>query len=191
MTLRRFKSHTPRLGERVYVDETALVIGQVALADDVSVWPGTVIRGDVNQIQIGRRSNVQDACVCHVTHDGPYAPGGFALTVGEDVTIGHRVVIHGCTIGDRVLIGMGAIVMDGAVVESEVLLGAGALVPQGKRLQSGYLYAGVPARQTRELSDEERASLAYSAQHYVKMKNAYLAERASGDDEAPPTNQNH
>ncbi|MEO0422675.1 MAG: gamma carbonic anhydrase family protein [Pseudomonadota bacterium] len=180
MSLRRFKDHRPVLGERVYVDETALVIGQVTLADDASIWPGTVVRGDVNQIRIGARSNVQDACVCHVTHDGPYAPGGFALTVGEDVTVGHRVVIHGCTIGDRVLIGMGAVVMDGAVVESEVLLGAGALVPQGKRLESGYLYAGVPARQIRPLSAEEIESLPYSARHYVKMKDAYLADRAEG-----------
>lgn len=177
MSLRRFQSHRPRVGERVYVDETALVIGQVTLADDVSIWPGTVLRGDVNQIRIGARSNVQDASVCHVTHDGPYAPGGFTLSVGEDVTVGHRVVIHGCTIGDRVLIGMGAIVMDGAQVESDVLLGAGALVPQGRRLESGFLYAGVPARQVRALTSEELQSLPYSAQHYVRMKNTYLADR--------------
>ncbi len=178
MALRRYQSHRPVLGERVYVDESALIIGQVTLADDVSVWPGTVLRGDVNQIRIGARSNVQDSCVCHVTHDGPYAPGGYRLTVGEDVTVGHRVVIHGCTIGDRVLIGMGAIVMDDAQVESDVLLGAGALVPQGKRLESGYLYAGVPARQIRALTAEEIRSLPYSAQHYVRMKDTYLADQA-------------
>lgn len=173
MALRPFQQHRPTLGERAWVDETALVIGQVTLGTDVSIWPGTIVRGDVNRIVIGARSNVQDGCVCHVTHDGEYTPGGFALRVGEDVTVGHRVVLHGCTVGDRVLVGMGAVVMDGAVIEDEVLLGAGALVPQGRRLAAGHLYAGVPARQVRALTATERDSLAYSARHYVKLKDLY------------------
>lgn len=173
MALRTYQQYQPTVGARVYVDESAVVIGRVTLADDVSVWPGTVMRGDVNWISIGARSNVQDACVCHVTHDGPNTPGGFALTVGEDVTVGHRVVLHGCTVGSRVLVGMGAIVMDGAVIEDDVLLAAGALVPQGRRLESGKLYAGVPARPVRELSAGERESLRYSAAHYVRMKDTY------------------
>lgn len=157
-----------------------MVIGQVSLGTDVSVWPKTVIRGDVNWVRIGARTNVQDGCVLHVTHDGPHTPGGFPLSVGEDVTVGHGVVLHAATIGDRALIGMGAIVMDAAVIESDVLLGAGALVPPGKRLQSGRLYAGTPARPVRDLRPDELESLRYSAQHYVKLKDQYLQQRDGG-----------
>lgn len=173
MSLRPYLDALPHLGERVYVDPAASVIGQVMLADDVSIWPGAVVRGDVNVIQIGARSNIQDGAVCHVTHDGPYSPGGAALTIGTDVTVGHRAVLHACTIGARCLIGMGALVLDGAVLEEEVMLGAGALVPPGKRLDSGWLYVGSPARPTRLLRDEERAFLAYSAAHYVRLKERY------------------
>jgi carbonic anhydrase/acetyltransferase-like protein (isoleucine patch superfamily) len=173
MSLRPYLDALPHLGERVYVDPAATVIGQVTLADDVSVWPGAVVRGDVNVIQIGARSNIQDGAVCHVTHDGPYSPGGVALTIGADVTVGHRAVLHACTIGSRCLIGMGALVLDGAVLEEEVMLGAGALVPPGKRLESGWLYVGSPARPARLLREAERAFLAYSAAHYVRVKDRY------------------
>ena len=173
MSLRPYLDVLPQLGERVYVDPAASVIGQVTLADDVSIWPGAVVRGDVNVIHIGARSNIQDGAVCHVTHDGPYSPGGAALTVGADVTVGHRAVLHACTIGARCLIGMGALVLDGAVLEEEVMLGAGALVPPGKRLDSGWLYVGSPARPARLLRETERGFLAYSAAHYVRLKDRY------------------
>lgn len=177
MPLRSFQSQAPVLGKRVYLDDTALVIGQVSLADDVSLWPYAVARGDVNTIRIGARSNIQDASVLHVTHDGPYTPGGVALSVGEDVTVGHRCLLHACSIGSRCLIGMGSIVMDGALVEDDVLLGAGSLVSPGKRLQSGYLYRGSPVRQIRLLTDAEREMLRYSAAHYLRLKDIYLSAR--------------
>lgn len=173
--IRRFESQAPVLGQRVYTDDTALVIGRVALGDDVSLWPYVVVRGDVNAIRIGARSNVQDLSVLHVTHDGPYSPGGFALAVGADVTVGHRCVLHACTVGDRCLIGMGSIVMDGTVIEDEVLIAAGSLVSPGKRLESGYLYRGSPARKLRPLAAQERDMLRYSAAHYVSLKNRYLS----------------
>ncbi|HKT31209.1 MAG TPA: gamma carbonic anhydrase family protein [Gammaproteobacteria bacterium] len=175
MPVRQFQSQAPVLGQRVYVDDTALVIGQVILADDVSLWPYVVARGDVNAIRIGARSNIQDLSVLHVTHDGPYSPGGFALAIGEDVTVGHRCVLHACTIGDRCLVGMGSIVMDGAVIEDEVLLAAGSLVGPGKRLESGYLYRGSPARKLRPLAAPERDMLRYSAAHYLGLKDRCLS----------------
>ena len=173
--IRRFQSQAPILEQRVYVDDTALVIGRVVLADDVSLWPYVVVRGDMNAIRIGARSNVQDLSVLHVTHDGPYSPGGLALAVGEDVTVGHRCVLHACTIGARCLIGMGSIVMDGAVIKDEVLLAAGSLVGPGKCLESGYLYRGSPARKLRPLAAQEREMLRYSAAHYVGLKDRYLS----------------
>lgn len=174
MPLRPFQSFLPILGARVYLDSTALVIGQVTLADDVSLWPYVVARGDVNSIRVGARSNIQDLSVLHVTHDGPYTPGGLPLTIGAEVTVGHRCLLHACTIGDRCLIGMGSIVMDGAVIEDEVLLGAGSLVSPGKRLLSGHLYRGRPVQQIRPLTDSEREMLHYSAARYVRLKDDYL-----------------
>jgi len=174
MPIRPYQQTQPELGRGVYVDDSAVVIGKITLADDVSIWPQCVVRGDVNSIRIGARSNIQDATVIHVTHDGPYTPGGIATVLGADVTVGHRCLLHACTIGNVCLIGMGAIVMDGAVLEDEVFLAAGSLVPPGKRLRSGYLYRGSPAREVRPLTDEEKAQLRYSAAHYVRLKNTYL-----------------
>lgn len=175
MPLRNYRDWQPQLGSRVYVDESAVVIGRAELADDVSIWPFCAVRGDVNFIRIGARSNIQDATVIHVTHDGPYTPdGGIPTLVGEDVTVGHKCLLHACTIGNRCLIGMGAIVMDGAVLEDEVFLAAGSLVPPGKQLKSGYLYRGSPARAVRELTENEREQLRYSAAHYVRLKDEYL-----------------
>lgn len=174
--LRAYQGVLPTLGERVYLDPQACVIGDTVLGDDVSVWPMAVVRGDVNHIRIGARTSVQDGSVLHVSHpapDGP--PGGHPLVIGADVTIGHRVVLHGCTVGDRCLIGMGAIVLDGAVIEDEVMVGAGALVPPGKRLLSRTLWVGSPARQVRELTDAEIRRLAASAAHYVRVKDRYRA----------------
>ena len=163
----------PRLGQGVYVHTTAQVIGDVTLGDDVSVWPGTVIRGDVNRIMIGTGSNVQDLSVLHVSHKSSWDPGGAPLIVSERVTIGHKVILHGCEIGDECLIGMGSIVMDGAVVEARVLVAAGSLVPAGKRLESGHLYVGRPVKQARPLTPEEIVHFAYSAAHYAKLAASY------------------
>jgi carbonic anhydrase/acetyltransferase-like protein (isoleucine patch superfamily) len=174
MSVRPYLHHVPLLGERVFVDPSAVVIGKVTLGDDVSVWPTSVLRGDVNDIAIGARSNVQDGSILHVTHDGEYAPGGRALVVGTDVTVGHRAVLHACTIGNFCLIGMGAIVLDGAVLEDYVMVGAGSIVAPGKRLESRGLYVGSPARRVRDLTDREVSFLPYSAAHYVKLKNEYL-----------------
>jgi len=171
--IKPFKHHQPQLGQRVFVDDTAVVIGKVTLGDDVSVWPLTVIRGDVHTITIGRQSNVQDGSVLHVTSPKPHVPEGFPLVIGEQVTIGHKVMLHGCTIGDRCLIGMGAIVLDGAVIENDVLLGAGSLVAPGKRLTRGGLYQGIPARRVRDLSEQEIARFVDGAEHYVDLKNQY------------------
>jgi carbonic anhydrase/acetyltransferase-like protein (isoleucine patch superfamily) len=166
----------PSIGASVYIDDSAVVIGDVALADDVSVWPATVIRGDVHSISIGEGTNVQDGSVLHVSHDSPYQPGGFPLHIGKGVTIGHRAVVHACTVGDYCLIGIGAIVMDGAVLGDYVMLGAGALVPPGKKLDGGFLYVGAPAKQARALSDKDKEFLHYSYRHYMHLKDDYLRQ---------------
>lgn len=168
----------PRLGRNVYIADTARVIGDVVLGEDVSVWPQAVIRGDVNTIRIGARTNIQDGCILHVTHDGPHTPGGHALDIGEDVTLGHGAVLHGCRVGARCLVGIRATVLDGAILEDEVLLGAGALVAPGKRLESGFLYHGQPARKVRALDAGEREALAYSAAHYAELARRYLGNTA-------------
>jgi carbonic anhydrase/acetyltransferase-like protein (isoleucine patch superfamily) len=165
----------PELGVRAWVDPAAVVIGRVTLDDDASVWPLAVVRGDVNSIAIGARTNVQDACVLHVTHDGPYTPGGQALVVGDDVTLGHRVTLHACTVGHRCLVGISSTVLDGAVLEDDVFLAAGSLVPPGTRLESRALYRGSPAERVRDLSEAELEMLRYSAQHYVRLKDRYLS----------------
>jgi len=174
--IRPFGGVTPTLGARVYVDPAATVIGQVTLGDDASVWPGAVIRGDMHTIAIGARSNVQDNAVLHITHASDFNPGGWPLTIGDDVIIGHRAVLHGCTLGNRILVGNGAIINDGAIVEDEVIVGAGCMVPPGKRLESGFVYVGNPCRQARPVSDSERGFFNYSPANYVKLKDQYLAE---------------
>ncbi len=173
--IRSFEHKTPHVGSRVYIDPAATVIGDVTLEDDASVWPMSVIRGDVHSIHIGTASNIQDGCVLHVTHDSGYARGGHPLVIGVGVTVGHRAVLHGCRIGDHCLIGIGAIVMDGAELEGRIMLGAGSLVPPGKRLESGFLYVGSPARQARPLKEMELEFLYYSSRHYVGLKERYLA----------------
>ena len=169
----------PHLGAGVFVHPSACVIGDVVLDEDVSVWPGTVIRGDVNSIRIGTGSNLQDLSVLHVSHKSSWNPAGASLTLGCQVTVGHRVILHGCAIGDECLIGMGAIIMDKVVIEPRVLVGAGSLVPEGERLQSGYLYLGTPARKVRELNEQELLYFAYSARHYIRLKNHYLGVDAA------------
>lgn len=173
--VRSYENIAPRLGERVYIDPMAVVIGDVQLGDDCSVWPHTVIRGDMHRIRIGARCSIQDGSVLHITHAGPYDPEGFPLMIGDEVTVGHRVVLHGCTIGNRVLIGIGAIVMDGAVIEDDVMLGAGSLVPPGKKLASGFLYMGSPAKQARPLTEKEKSFFSYGANNYSKLKEKHRA----------------
>ena len=172
--LRSFKGIAPRLGERVYVDPASSVIGDVVLGDDVSIWPGTVLRGDVNHIRVGARTSIQDGSVVHVAHHGPYGPG-FPCLIGEGVTIGHAAVVHACTIGDYCMIGMHATVMDGAVVKKYGFVGAGSLVSPGKVVGERELWLGNPARFVRVLSDAQIEQLHYSADHYVRLKDEYLA----------------
>ncbi|MDP2283364.1 MAG: gamma carbonic anhydrase family protein [Pseudohongiella sp.] len=176
MAIETFEQITPLLSAGVFVHNSAVVIGDVHIGPDSSVWPMAVIRGDIHQIRIGARSSIQDGAVLHVTHDGPFNPGGFPCVVGDDVTVGHNVMLHGCTIQSRVLIGMGTIVMDGAVVESEVVIGGGSLVPPGKRLESGFLYVGSPVKKIRELSEQEKSFFLYSAGKYRELKDRYLAQ---------------
>jgi carbonic anhydrase/acetyltransferase-like protein (isoleucine patch superfamily) len=175
MNIRPYLEHLPRLGARTYVDPAASVIGDVVLGDDVSIWPGAVVRGDVNHIRIGDRTNVQDGSVVHVTHEGPYTrPGGFACLIGADVTIGHGAIVHACTIEDAVLIGMGATVLDGVVVKKHGFVGAGAVVSPGKTVGECELWLGNPARCARTLREDEIEQLYYSAKHYVRLKDKYL-----------------
>ncbi|CAG7857411.1 Protein YrdA [biofilm metagenome] len=174
MSIRSFNNISPKIGDSTYIDASAVVIGDVTIGNHVSIWPTVVVRGDVASITIGNNSNIQDGSVLHVTHYGKFTDRSYPLTIGQHVTVGHRAVIHACTIGDYCLIGMGAIVMDDAVLEDYVMLGAGALVPPGKRLASGYLYVGIPAKESRPLTDTEKEFLMYSSQHYVELKNKYL-----------------
>ena len=173
-TLRPYKNIHPTIGNNVYIDPFSSIIGDVKLADDVSIWPMCVLRGDVNNISVGARTNIQDGSVLHVARKGEASVDGYSLTIGEDVTVGHKAMLHACTIGDRVLVGMGAIILDNANIEDDVIIGAGTLVPPNKVLQSGFLYIGSPAKAARQLTDAEMAFLKRSADHYVNLKNEYI-----------------
>jgi len=175
-----YRDWTPDFGPKVWVHPTATVIGRVEIGAESSIWPGAVLRGDVNHIRIGARTSIQDGSILHVASDRLAGGGGIPLLVGDDCTVGHRVILHACTIGNRCLIGMGAILMDGAVLGDEVIVGAGALVPAGKKLPTRTLWVGSPARQSRKLTEKEIAYLAESAAHYVALKNEYLAAQALG-----------
>lgn len=179
--IRSFDNLVPRIADSSFVDPAAVVIGEVSLAENTSVWPCAVIRGDVNRISIDAGSNVQDFAMLHVTHKRAEDPDGAPLTIGKNVTIGHHVTLHGCSIGDEVLVGIGSIVQDRAVIESQVLIGAGSLVPPGKRLQSGYLYLGNPVRQVRPLTEQEIAYFRYSAEHYQRLAKKHQASQIADD----------
>jgi len=173
MSIRSFNTFHPQLGEHCYVDESAVVIGQIFLGNNCSVWPTAVLRGDVNPIAIGNQTNIQDGSILHTNQVGAIDPNGSTIQIGNGVTIGHRVTLHGCRIEDYCLIGMNCCILDHSVIESEVLLGAGSLVPPGKRLTSGYLYLGSPAKQIRPLTQTEKDNIRYSAEHYSKLKDQY------------------
>ena len=178
--IRSYDGVMPSLGERVMIDPSAVVLGDLVLGDDVSVWPQCAIRADMHHIRIGHRTNIQDNSVLHITHASQFNEAGWPLTIGDDVTVGHSVVLHGCTIGNRVLVGIGSIVMDGAAVEDEVMIGAGSLVTPGKTLKSSWLYAGSPAKPMREITERERSFLTYSARNYMRLKDRFLNECSTG-----------
>lgn len=181
MTIRNFEGIQPRIAASAYIDETALVIGDVEIDEDSSVWPMCVIRGDVQSIRIGTRTSIQDGTVVHVTHDSRFCPGGKATRIGNDITVGHKVILHACTIEDTCLIGMGAVIMDGALVKERVIIGAGSLVPPGKVLESGHLYVGSPVQQVRPLNERELEFLTYSAHNYVRLKNRHLGMQSGSN----------
>ncbi len=166
-----YKDKSPIIHPSVFLAENVVIIGDVVLGEDSSVWYGTVIRGDVNYIRIGKGTNIQDNSVVHVTHDT------HPTIIGDYVTVGHRVVLHGCKIGNHVLIGMGAVVMDGVEIEDYVLVGAGALLTPNKKFPSGVLVAGFPAKVVRDLKEEEIKLIEESAKNYIAYKNNYLSQK--------------
>lgn len=170
--LRPYKGIWPRLGERVYVDVSAQVIGDVELGDHASIWMNAVVRGDVNSIVIGPGTNIQDNCVIHVMHVT------HPTVLADHVTVGHSVTLHGCTIGSRCLIGMGAIILNGAVIGEESIVAAGTLVPEGMQVPPRSLVMGAPAKVRRPVTEEERKGLLEYAQHYLEYKETYLQETA-------------
>ena len=174
MNVRPHLQWKPVIGRQVWIDPAAVVIGRVTIGDDASIWPGAVLRGDVNTIEIGARTSIQDGSILHVASARLAGADGIPLLVGAECTVGHGVILHACTIGTRCLVGMGAIVMDGAIVGDEVIIGAGSLVPAGRKLPPRTLWVGSPARQARALRAPEIAMLAESAAHYVALKDDYL-----------------
>ncbi len=176
MPVREYNSVSPSIADTCYIDDSSVLVGEISIGADSSVWPLVAARGDVNYIKIGARTNIQDGSVLHVTRKSSGNPEGNPLIIGDDVTVGHKCMLHGCTLGNRILVGMGAIVMDGAIVEDDVFIGAGTLVPPNKRLESGYLYVGNPMMKKRPLKESEQAFLKVSADNYVRLKDEYLAQ---------------
>ena len=167
MTIRKFKNFTPDIHANAYIDDSAVVIGNVTINEESSIWPKTVIRGDVQKVSIGARTNIQDVSILHVTSDNEFTPGGIPLDIGNDVTIGHGVILHACEIEDLCLIGTGTIILDGATIKSNSMLAAGSLVGPNKIIESGILYKGSPAKPIRDLTDKEVKYIAFSSKHYV------------------------
>jgi len=170
MTLIPFGGHSPRIDPAAFVAPGAMLIGNVEMGPEASVWYNCVLRGDMNLIRIGARSNVQDGSVIHVDPHRPGGPDeGFPCLIGEDVLIGHLAMIHGCTLLDRAFVGLGAIVMDGCVIEGDAMLAAGAMLTQGKRIPSGQLWAGRPAKYVRDLTEKDLAGMRMGVAHYVAL----------------------
>ncbi|MCX7552867.1 gamma carbonic anhydrase family protein [Marinicella sp. S1101] len=178
--IRVFNNHFPQIGARVFIDPFAVVIGEVTLGDDVSIWPMVVIRGDVHRINIGASTNIQDGSILHVTHRNDADPDGGPLTIGQGVTVGHGAILHACDIGDYCLVGMGSTVLDKAQMEHHSMLGAGSVLPPGKIIKTGELWVGNPAKKVKDLSQSQRQSLEYSAKHYVKLKDTYQQQQTDG-----------
>ncbi len=175
--IRTFHGLSPDISPIAYVDPSAQVIGRVQVGDDSSIWPCSVLRGDMHAIRIGARTNIQDGALLHVTHDARFTLGGFALTIGDNVTIGHGAALHGCSVQDACLIGMRASVLDGTLVKKHSMVGAGAVVTQGKVVGEGELWLGNPARYVRMLSNEEVEKIYYRARQYVALSANYRAEQ--------------
>jgi len=176
MVMRSFRGNFPTLAQRVWVDESAILIGDIHIGDDSSIWPLVAIRGDMHRIRIGERTSIQDNSCLHITHSSDYKPEGHPLEIGDDVTVGHMAMLHGCKIGNKILIGMSTTILDGAIIEDEVVIGAGSLVPPGKVLTSGFLYMGSPVKQIRPLKQSEIDYFQYAGLNYVKLKDEYLKE---------------
>ncbi len=175
MAIRSFEKWAPKIADSAFIDDSAVVTGNVVIGADSSVWPMCSVRGDIHSIIVGERTNIQDGCILHVTHGSEFAPEGYKLTVGSDVTVGHNVVLHACTVEDLCLLGMGSTILDGSIIRKGAMVGAGSLVPPGKELEGGYLWLGSPVKKLRELTEKEKAFLAYSAEHYVELKNRHKA----------------
>lgn len=178
MSIRNYQGITPTLAESAFIDPEAVVIGDVTVGADSSLWPTVVARGDVQKIVIGERTNIQDGSVLHVTADNEFNPGGYPLIIGNGVTVGHKAILHACTIEDYALVGMGATVLDGAVVREKAMIGAGSVVSPGKEIEGGFLWLGTPAKKVRPLTEKELAYLEFSAQHYVELKNKHMADQS-------------
>jgi len=169
MAIYALGEHEPEIADTAWVADSADVIGRVSLAEDVSIWFNAVLRGDSEQLTIGKGSNIQDGSVCHADH-------GFPLVIGEGVTVGHKVMLHGCTVGDNSLIGIGAVILNGARIGPNCVVGAGALVTEGKEFPEGSLIIGSPAKVARPLTPEQLAGLQMSARHYTANSQRYAAE---------------
>ncbi len=174
--VRSFRGKHPRIAADAWIDDSAIVIGDVELGPGSSIWPLCVVRGDIHRIRIGAETNIQDGTILHVSHDSRFLPGGAAITIHDRVTVGHQAVLHGCEIRDHCLIGIGARVLDGAVLEPRTMVGAGSLVPPGKKLESGYLWVGTPVKRVRLLTEQEIEYLDYVAEHYTKLMDDHRAE---------------
>ena len=174
MTIRKFKEFKPIIHNSAYIDESCTIIGDVSIGKESSVWPNVVIRGDVQKVTICERTNIQDGSILHVTSDNIYTPKGFPLNIGDDVTIGHGVILHACTINSKSLIGIGSIVLDGAIIESNSMIAAGSLISPNKTVESGMLYKGSPAKPSRKLTEKEIEYISFSAKHYVKTMKEHL-----------------
>jgi carbonic anhydrase/acetyltransferase-like protein (isoleucine patch superfamily) len=168
--LRPYRGIHPRIAASAYIDPAAIVIGDVVIGEDSSIWPLTVVRGDVNYIRIGARTNIQDACVLHVMRDE------WPLLLGDDVTVGHGVMLHGCTIESRCLIGIGSIILNGARISEGCIIAAGTLIPERTVIPPGSLVMGQPGKVKRPLTDSDQASINDYAQRYVTYKNTYREE---------------
>lgn len=176
MSIEKFEDYLPKIGNNVFIHKSAIIIGDVEIDKNSSVWPGAIIRGDLLSIKIGSNTNIQDNCILHTTHASKYNIDGYSLKIGNNVTIGHGAILHGCTVYNNVLIGMGSTILDGAIIPENVIIGANTLIASNKNLESGYLYYGNPVKQIRALTKEEIEFISYSSASYCKLKEKYLTQ---------------